>query len=149
MKKRRKLKYNDLKEIMMLDHSGFHNGVVVDDAALEVMLRIEKTMQRLEVMGDDEQRRIWIELKAPSPKERWEFADQNGYYWYQIITARYDDFHYMLITNGERKYIDLRSANHIKGERKPDEYYGNVSKALLKLETYVIDLVNNSSFASS
>ena len=47
MKKRRKLKYNDLKEIMMLDHSGFHNGVVVDDAALEVMLRIEKTMQRL------------------------------------------------------------------------------------------------------
>ena len=143
MKKRRKLKYNDLKEIMMLEHSGFHNGVVVDDAALEVMLRIEKTMQRLEVMGDDEQRRLWIELKAPSPKYRWEKADENGYYWYQIITAHCDDFHFMLISNGERKYVDLRSAQYIEGERKPDEYYGNVSKALLKLETYVTALVDS------
>lgn len=56
MKKIKILRYNDLRDLMYLTHEHHLNGVVVDDAALEVMLRIEKTMQRLEVMGDDEQR---------------------------------------------------------------------------------------------
>ena len=55
------LRYNDLRDLMYLTHEHHLNGVVVDDAALEVMLRIEKTMQRLEEMGDDEQRWLWIE----------------------------------------------------------------------------------------
>ncbi|MBP5423193.1 MAG: hypothetical protein J6Y78_12205, partial [Paludibacteraceae bacterium] len=59
------LKYNDLQDLICLDDVCDLNGVVIDDASLEVMLRIEKTMQRLEVMGDDECRRLWIELKAP------------------------------------------------------------------------------------
>jgi len=50
------LRYNDLRDLMYLTHEHHLNGVVVDDAAFEVMLRIEKTMQRLEEMGDDEQR---------------------------------------------------------------------------------------------
>ena len=41
---------------MCLDHRNNLNGVVVDNASLEIMLHIEKTMQQLEVMGDDEQR---------------------------------------------------------------------------------------------
>jgi hypothetical protein len=53
MKKINILRYNDLRDLMYLTHEHHLNGVVVDDAALEVMLRIEKTMQRLEVMGDD------------------------------------------------------------------------------------------------
>ena len=53
MKKIPILRYNDLRDLMCLTHEHHLNGVVVDDAALEVMLRIEKTMQRLEVMGDD------------------------------------------------------------------------------------------------
>ena len=64
------LRYNDLGNLMYLTHEHHLNGVVVDDAALEVMLRIEKTMQRLEVMGDDEQRWLWIELKAPGKRNR-------------------------------------------------------------------------------
>ena len=32
------------------------NGTIVDDKSLEIMLRIEKSMSRLEVMGDDERK---------------------------------------------------------------------------------------------
>ena len=47
------LKYNEIGDIMCLEHRNHLNGVVVDDAALEVMLRIEKTMQRLEALCDE------------------------------------------------------------------------------------------------
>ena len=60
------LKYNDLREVMWLDHHNSLNGTVVDDASLDVMLRIEKTMSRLDVVGDDDRRQLWIELKAPA-----------------------------------------------------------------------------------
>ena len=41
MKKIPILRYNDLRDLMCLTHEHHLNGVVVDDAALEVMLRIE------------------------------------------------------------------------------------------------------------
>jgi len=128
---------------MYLTHEHHLNGVVVDDAALVVMLRIEHTMQRLEVMGDDEQRWLWIELKAPGKRNRMKSADANGNYWYQVITANYQDFHYMIIRNREGMYLDLRSARYIGGERKPDVWHGNVSKPLQKLEKYITALVDS------
>ena len=143
MKKIKILRYNDLRDLMYLTHEHHLNGVVVDDAALEVMLRIEKTMQRLEVMGDDEQRWLWIELKAPGKRNRWEEADENENYWYQVFTANYKGFHYMIIRNRQNRYVDLRSTRNIGGERKPDIWYGNVSKPLLKIEKYITALVDN------
>ena len=137
------LRYNDLRDLMYLTHEHHLNGVVVDDAALEVMLRIEKTMQRLEEMGDDEQRWLWIELKAPGKRNRMETADANGNYWYQVFTANYKGFHYMIIRNRQWRYIDLRSASYIGGERRPDVWHGNVSKSLLKLEKYITAMVDN------
>ena len=99
------LKYNDLWRVMCLDHRNNLNGVVVDDASLEIMLHIEKTMQRLEVMGDDEQRFLWIEIKAPAKKYREEDADAKGNYWYQLCTGHYKDFHYLILSNREcRRY---------------------------------------------
>ena len=115
---------------MYLTHEHHLNGVVVDDAALEVMLRIEYTMQRLEVMSDDEQRWLWIELESPGKRNRMESADANVNYWYQVITASYQDFHCMIIRNREGMYHDLRSTRYIGGERKPDVWHGNVSKPL-------------------
>ena len=115
------LRYNDLRDLMYLTHEHHFNGVVVDDAALEMMLRIEKTMQRLEEMGDDEQRWLWIEIKAPGKRNRMEMADANGNYWYQVFTANYKGF----------------------GERRPDVWHGNVSKSLLKLEKYITAMVDN------
>ena len=52
------LKYNDLKYLMALDGHNQFDGVIIDDASLSVMLRIEQTMQRLHPMGDDDIR--WI-----------------------------------------------------------------------------------------
>ena len=143
MKKIPILRYNDLGNLMYLTHEHHWNGVVVDDTALEVMLRIEKTMQRLEVMGDDEQRWLWIELKAPGKRNRMEEADKNGNYWYKVLTANYEGFHYMVISNGQWRYVDLRSATYVGGERIPNVWHGNVSKSLLKLEKHITALVDS------
>jgi hypothetical protein len=143
MKKKLILRYNDFSDLMKLGHRFHFNGVVVDDDALEVMLRIEKTMQRLEVMGDDEQRWLWIEMKVPAKRYRFEIADANGNYWYHVCTANYKDFHQLLIYDGKWTFVDLRSTKCVGEERVPDKWLGNVSKALLKLEGYITALVDN------
>ena len=135
------LKYNDLKYLMALAGDPF-DGVVADDASLSVMLRIEETMQRLCPMGNDDIRWLWIEIKAPDKRCRMESADNNGNYWYELSTARYKDFHYMVLRNRGRRLITLQSAKHIGEERKPDPYYGNVEQPLLLLEKYVNALVD-------
>lgn len=142
MKKLPVLKYNDLRDLMCLNITRHLNGVVIDDASLEVMLRIEKTMQRLKVMGSDARRILWIEIKAPGKRNREEFADANDNYWYQVCSAHYKDFHYMLICNAEGRLISLQNRESIKGKRKPDAWYGDVSKPLMKIERYIIKLVD-------
>ncbi|MCQ2336306.1 MAG: hypothetical protein MJ010_03890 [Paludibacteraceae bacterium] len=136
------LKYTDLREVMYLDCHNHLNGVVVDDASLEVMLRIEKTLNRLEIMGDDDKRYLWIEIKAPSKKYRDEEVDENDNYWYVLLTGLYQEMHYMILSNEEGRFIDLRSQRFVREERKPDVFYGNVSRALKKLEKYVTALVD-------
>lgn len=136
------LKYNDLRAVMWLDHYNRLNGTVVDDASLEVMLRIEKTMSRLDVMGDDERRELWIELKAPRKCDREEDADENGNYWYQLITGYYQQMHYLILSNKSWRFVNLRSCESGRGERKPEVWHGNVNKALKKLEHYVVALVD-------
>lgn len=137
------LKYNDLREVMWLDRHDSLNGTVVDDASLEVMLRIEKIISRLDVVGDDDKRILWIELKAPRKRDREEDADKNGNYWYQLATGCYQQMHYLLLSNRHWRFVDLRSHDSGRGERKPDVWHGNVSKALKKLEVYVTALVEH------
>ena len=136
------LKYNDLKYLMALDGHDLFNGVIVDDASLAVMLRIEQTMQRLCPMGDDSIRWLWIEIKAPGKRNRLEDADKNGNYWYELSTAYYKDFHYMVLRNRSWGWIGLQSADYIGAERKPNPVYGNVEKPLLLLEKYVTAMVD-------
>ncbi len=136
------LKYNDLREVMWLDHLNRHNGTVLDDASLEVMLQIEKTLSRLDVMGDDDKRWLWIELKAPQKRDREEDADANGNYWYLLATGCYQQMHYLTLSNKDWRFVDLRSHESGHGERKPDVWHGNVSKPLKKLENYVTALVD-------
>ena len=135
------IKYNDLKYLMALDGDPF-DGVIVDDASLAVMLRIEKVMQRLCPMGNDEIRWLWIEMKAPGKRDRMESADKNGNYWYELSTAHYKDFHYMVLRNRGWRLITLQSAKYIDAQRKPDPYHGNVELPLLLLEKYIIALVD-------
>ena len=137
----KELKYNDLKSILC--HIRTYNGIIVDDASLEVMLRIEKTMQRLKVMGTDARRILWIEIKAPGKRNRFEETDTNENYWYQICSAHFKKFHYILISNREGKFISLQSAKYIGGERKVDVYYGALSEPLKKIEKYISALVDH------
>lgn len=137
----KELKYNDLKSILCHNHNLI--GIVVDDASLEVMLRIEKTMQRLKVMGNDARRILWIEIKAPGKRNRFEETDTNENYWYQIYSAHFKKFHYILISNREGKFISLQSAKYIGGERIVDVYYGALSEPLKKIEKYISALVDH------
>ena len=50
--------YHDAWQI--LGRSNRDNGVVIDAASEEIMLRIENAMSRLKVMGDDDSRYFWI-----------------------------------------------------------------------------------------
>ena len=137
------LKYNDLKYLMALDGHDLFNGVIVDDASLAVMLRIEQTMQRLCPMGDDSIRWLWIEIKAPGKRNRFEETDANDNYWYQICSAHIKDFHYMQISNREGKFIYMQSSENIFNERVADEYYEALSEPLKKIEKYISALVDH------
>lgn len=128
------IKYNDLKYLMALEGDPF-DGVIVDDASLAVMLRIEKTMQRLCPMGNDEIRWLWIEIKAPGKRDRMERADKNGNYWYEFSTAHYKDFHYMVLRNRDWRLITLQSAKYIDAQRKPDPLWQCRATAIASGET--------------
>lgn len=118
------------------------NGHVVDDATLDVMLRIEKTMQRLKVMGDDDRRILWIRIKAPV-RGRMSEVDTEGFYWCQFLTAHYRNFHYLLLDNPTWSgFLDLRSAPNTSEKRENGQGI-NLEKELLRLEEYVNALVEN------
>lgn len=138
------LKYDELAQLWQYGHMSELNGSVADDASLEVMLRIEKTMQRLMAMGDDDRHIVWILLKAPRRKsDRYGDADKKGFYWCQLLTAHYKDFHYLQISNPEGWHpFDLRSAAYVSAKRGETPEV-DVNLALLKLEQYVNALVDN------
>ena len=136
------LKYKDLEDLMWLFSGRYLEEIVIDYASLEVMLRIEKTMRRLKVMGIDARRTLWIEIKAPGKSYQNERPDYNGNYWYQVSTSHFKDFHYMLFGNGRRRLIVLKNLTHIGGERTPNQWKGNVEKSLLKIEAYINNLVD-------
>ena len=103
------LEYKEFWPLLCLD--GALNGNVVDDASLEVMLRIEKEMHRLKVMGDDERRTLWLEIHLPGRRYYWgeDKRDLNGNIWYWISTANYRGFHYLRLGDNHHRCIDLRS----------------------------------------
>ena len=74
------LKYNALEDLMWLGSESSLDEIIIDDASLEVMLSIEKTMRRLRVMGNDARRTLWIEIKAPGKRYQEETPDNDGNY---------------------------------------------------------------------
>ena len=120
------------------------NGNVVDDASLEVMLRIEKEMHRLKVMGDDERRSLWIEIHLPGKRYYWgeDKRDRNGNIWYWISTGNYRGFHSLLLGDNHHRCVDLRSQPFVGEQRNPEYIYTDVHKPLLRLEEYVRAIVD-------
>lgn len=124
------------------------NGNIVDDASLKVMLRIERTMQRLAVMGEDDCRYLWINIEAPRPSADhddggWEEEpDGEGRLWYELMTAHCRDFHYLILSNRSWRFVDLRSSHHIDEPRDASADYLDLTAPLLRLERYVTALVD-------
>lgn len=125
--------YLDLKDLWSLLEQTDEmrvNGCVIDDASLEVMLRIERKMSHLPVTADDQGRQIWIEVR-----------DRLGrHLWYQLLCANFHDFHYLMLSHDEEICVDLRSASHLGARRSDCPCMYDVKSALLKLESYVDSL---------
>ena len=102
------------------------NGTIVDDKSLEIMLRIEKSMSRLEAMGDDERRFFWIRAKNGS----------KSYEWLQVLTAHYKDFQYMMLSDGKYKTAILKNKDGVEYDSGKNYRY-DYSEILLSLEDHV------------
>lgn len=102
------------------------NGTVVDDKSMEIILRIEKSMSRLEVMGDDEKRYFWIRSKD----------EARSYEWLQVLTAHYKDFHYLILSDGRYRTAILKNKDGIDYDSEKNYRY-DFSEILLSLEAHV------------
>ena len=106
------------------------NGLVIDAGIEEVMLRIEKTMSRLKVMGDDDRRLFWI----------WAQVNKREREWLQVLTAHYNDFHYLILGDNRSEMAVLQNAESIYSNE--EKYREDVKEPLLALETHVKAVVD-------
>lgn len=106
------------------------NGLVIDASSEEVMLRIEKSMSRLKVMGDDDRRFFWI----------WAQVNKREREWLQVLTAHYNDFHYLILSDNRFKMAVLQNAESIYSNKK--QYREDLKEYLLVLETHVNAVVD-------
>ena len=79
---------------------GGHDAILVEGESLEWLLLIQFEINRLQVMGDDELRRFWIEV----PENRRETSQ-----WYEICSSTYKSFHSLRIINGRGFYCEMVS----------------------------------------
>ena len=114
----------------ILCHDDDLNGVVIDAASEEVMLRIEAATSRLKVMGDDDRRYFWIWAHR-NPRER---------EWLKIVTAHYNDFHYLILGDGKYKSAVLQNAESI--HHNEEKYRQDLLQPLLALEKHVLAVVD-------
>ena len=120
--------YNDAWQI--LARGDRLNGLVIDAGSEEVMLRIEKSMSRLKVMGDDDRRFFWI----------WAQVNKRKREWLQVLTAHYNDFHYLILSDNRFKMAVLQNAESIYSNKK--QYREDLKEYLLVLETHVNAVVD-------
>ena len=106
------------------------NGLVIDAGSEEVMLRIEASMSKLKVMGDDDRRFFWI----------WAQVNKREREWLQVLTAHYNDFHYLILGDNRSEMAVLQNAESIYSNE--EKYREDVKKPLLALETHVKAVVD-------
>ena len=106
------------------------NGLVIDAGSEEVMLRIEASMSKLKVMGDDDRRFFWI----------WAQVNKREREWLQVLTAHYNDFHYLILGDNRSEMAVLQNAESIYSNE--EKYREDVKEPLLALETHVKSVVD-------
>ena len=106
------------------------NGLVIDAGSEEVMLRIEASMSKLKVMGDDDRRFFWI----------WAQVNKREREWLQVLTAHYNDFHYLILGDNRSEMAVIQNAESIYSNE--EKYREDVKEPLLALETHVKAVVD-------
>ena len=119
--------YDDAWRILCYDS---YDGIVIDAASEEVMLRIEKAMSRLKVMGSDERRYFWI----------WANRDAREREWLKLVTAHVNSFHYLILSDGKYKAAILKNAESINNNET--EYRYDLRFPLLALEKHIMAIVD-------
>ena len=106
------------------------NGLVIDVGSEEVMLRIEASMSKLKVMGDDDRRFFWI----------WAQVNKREREWLQVLTAHYNDFHYLILSDNRSKMAVLQNAESTTSNK--EKYREDMKEYLLTLEAHVNAVVD-------
>lgn len=111
----------------------------VDEASTRIMLQIEQQMSRLEVMGGDNRRSLWIDLQAPDdPEECEDHLDRDGVAWYEVTTSQYGNVHFLRICDNEWRLYMLRT-NSVSMDQRPTD----VTKPLKQLEAYLTKIIDS------
>ena len=117
--------------------------IVVDNNALEMLVKLQKQLTQLEEMGDDEYRGFYIELPRPAPEEwgdceesiadgeydsyeeflsDWEFSNPKETVWYHVSSVIYKENRTIRFTDRKLSYFTI--ANYSRyGEGTGDCFY--------------------------
>ena len=136
MKRFKKLNFNDVWALVGRPSNS--NGYVVSQQSAAVMERIAQTMSRLAVMGDDEQRSLWLPFRTRRKYSGWGFVPpEKGLLWYKVTISQYEGIYYLLINDLERHYVFYKSANNFPDEQHNPLCDPDIEDELIKLEAYI------------
>lgn len=127
------------------------------------MRRIEKSLSRLQPMGDDNVRYLWFRV-APGKPEDWgdyeqmkawgDVEDYDEYLkmwkeyinedtlWYRISVGYVNDFHYMLISDGDHNLWDIRSARYVHDKGDSSIFREDYSEVMAKIRMAIDQCVD-------
>lgn len=127
------------------------------------MRRIEKSLSRLQPMGDDNVRYLWFRV-APGKPEDWgdyeqmkawgDVEDYDEYLkmwkeyinedtlWYRISAGYVNDFHYMLISDGDHNLWDIRSARYVHDKGDSSLFKEDYSEVMSKIRMAINQCVD-------
>lgn len=155
------LTYNDIHSIptsRMLS-----NSIIVNDKTVAELRRIEESLSRLQPMGDDNVRYLWFRVD-PGKIDDWgdyeqmkawgDVEDYDAYLklwkeyvneatlWYRISVGYVNDFHYMLISDGEHNLWDIRSARYVHDKGDSSLFREDYSEVMAKIRLAINQCVD-------
>ena len=155
------LTYNDIHSIPT--SRMVSNGIIVNDKTVAEMRRIEESLSRLQPMGDDNVRYLWFRV-VPGKPEDWgdyeemkacgDVQDYDDYLklwkeyvnedtlWYHISVGYVNDFHYMLISDGDHNLWDIRSARYVHDNGDSSNFREDYSEVMAKIRMAIDQCVD-------
>lgn len=128
-----------IEPIWSLPEERYSQGVLLDEKSAEILYKMEATMERLEAMGIDNQRFVWLEFQGPDDFEEYpDDFDSNGVTWYEVGTSQYNGIHYLRIGDGQYKLLRFMDK---KKSDFDDSLPHDISEPLGKIADYLAEVV--------